>query len=75
MVFVLPGWCHVMRFRMMLFRVCDYSGSDRGTDGPSHDGTVAATDFIAYGRASGSANAPAYRGIKGRIPRVRRGSE
>lgn len=62
----LPG-----RWRMARFRIRGYGGSDCTTKGTTQDGALAATDFVAYGCASSSAKSSAYRGIHGRISRIR----
>ena len=62
----LPG-----RWRMARFGIRGYGGSDCTTECTTQDGALAATDFVAYGCASSAAKASAYRGIHGRISRVR----
>jgi hypothetical protein len=46
-------------------------GSDCAAQGAPEDGALAATDFIAYGCAGGSAESSAYRCVHSGIPGVR----
>jgi hypothetical protein len=47
-------------WRMARFRIRADGGSDCTTKGTTEDGALAATDFVAYGCASSSANPSAY---------------
>ena len=55
---------------MARFGIRADGGSDRTTKSTPEDGPLAATDFIAYGCAGGSAESSAYRCIHGGIPGV-----
>jgi hypothetical protein len=59
-MFVLPGWRHLVGFRMMLLGVCGYSRSDRSAQSASHDGTLATSDFVANGCTRRPANPATY---------------
>jgi hypothetical protein len=57
--------------RVARFGIGADGGSDCAAKGAPEDGALAATDFIAYGCAGGSAESSAYRCIHSGIPGVR----
>jgi hypothetical protein len=69
-VFGLPGGWRVARFGIRGNR-----GADSGAQSATDDGTLTATDFVAYGCAGRPAKAPTDRRIQGGIPRVSLGSD